>query len=87
MRQKLQNSKGHVESPEFVPVLGLFRSLSLQPEVNSIHISLDYKKNCTHIYIFFMDTKLITLPCALMRIHNKFSSVSCETSLSVFFKK
>ena len=24
MRQKLQNSKGYAESPEFLPVLGLF---------------------------------------------------------------
>ena len=31
MRQKLQNSKGYAESPEFLPALGLFRRiLSLQ---------------------------------------------------------
>ena len=33
MRQKLQNSKGYDESPEFLPAQGLFfprRSLSLQ---------------------------------------------------------
>ena len=35
MRQKLQNSEGYAESPEFLPALGLFRrSLSLQLEVN-----------------------------------------------------
>ena len=36
MRQKLQNSKGYTESPEFLPALGLFirRNLSLQLEVN-----------------------------------------------------
>ena len=37
MRQKLQNSKGYAESPEFLPALGLVilrRSLSLQLEVH-----------------------------------------------------
>ena len=29
MRQKLQNSKGYTESPEFLPALGLFEKKSV----------------------------------------------------------
>ena len=45
MKQKLQNSKGYSESPEFLSALWLCifrRSQSLQLEVNQIPSSLDY---------------------------------------------
>ena len=48
-RQKLQNSKGYTESPEFLPALGLI---------------IFGKKSCTHTYIY-TDTNPITLPCSL----------------------
>ena len=43
----MQNSKGYVESPEYLPALGLIikllKSLLLLLEVNLIPSSLDYK--------------------------------------------
>ena len=41
MRQKLQNSKGYAESPEFLPALGLFIFKKFA----------NLQKNCTHICI------------------------------------
>ena len=42
MRQKLQNSKGYAESPEFLASTGAILSLSLQVDVTYITCSLDY---------------------------------------------
>ena len=42
MRQKLQNSKGYAESPEFLASTGAIICLSLQVDVNYITRSLDY---------------------------------------------
>ena len=58
-----QNSKGYVESPEFLPVLGLFisrRTPSLQLEVNEIPSSLYYKKKF-YTYIYGHQADHITL--------------------------
>ena len=54
MRQKLQNSKGYAESPEFLPVLGLFiqEEVCRYNEVNEIHSLLDYIFLYTHLYIY-----------------------------------
>ena len=64
--QELQNRKSYAESPEFLPALGLYISLSLQLEVNEIPSLLDYKNILyTHIYVYiYTDTKPITLPCS-----------------------
>ena len=59
MRQKLQNSRGYAESPEFLPALGLFifkKFANLQKKL--------------YTYMYYTDTKLIMLPCSLARVGN-----------------
>ena len=70
MRQKLPNSKGYAESPEFLPALGLRRSLSLQLEIPSLLDTIFFVHTHINIYIY-VDTKPITLPCSVAHTGNK----------------
>ena len=52
MRQKLQNSKGYSESPEFLASTWALLSLSLQVDVNYITSSLITFTQNMYIYIY-----------------------------------
>ena len=92
MRQKLQNSKGYAESPEF-PALGLF--ILIRSLVHWIthyflythtHIHTHtYTHTHTHTYIYryryrYTDTKSITLPCSLVCAGNEVQHYKFEVN-------
>ena len=75
MRHKLQNSKGYTESPEFLPVLGLFITPHVQRERGKV-------VGCgVHIYICLWTKKVFE---SYFRGRLTFSNIRSRTSRRIY---